>query len=193
MENKNHMPNRLTKIYTRKGDEGYTMLGDKRLSKDDLLVEAIGTIDELNSVIGVVISQHIHDPNIEKEFTRIQNELFDLGGELHLPKYSVISAEHVTRLENILDAWNSTLPPLKEFLLPRGNPKASVCHVARTVCRRAERCIVRLHRQVPLENPEILRYLNRLSDVLFVASRMLARETAEKELMWDHEKNNEKT
>lgn len=179
---------RLTKIYTRKGDEGYTTLGDTRVSKEDLLVEAVGTIDELNSCIGFVISLQITQKEIEEAFTQIQNDLFDMGGEFHLPDHIVITHEHITRLEQLIDAWNQTLPPLKEFLLPRGNPKSASCHVARTVCRRAERCVVRLHRQVSLHNPQILRYLNRLSDVLFVASRMLARETQEKELMWDHER-----
>lgn len=182
------MPYRLTKIYTRQGDEGYTHLGDKQISKDDLLVEALGTIDELNSFIGVIISQKIQHQDIEKQLTQIQNELFDMGGELHLPDRVVITAEKVTHLEKVLDGWNSTLPPLTEFLLPRGNSKSAFCHVARTVCRRAERCLVRLHRQVSLQNPEMLRYLNRLSDVLFVAARMLAKESDEKEILWDHER-----
>lgn len=182
------MPYRLTKIYTRKGDEGYTLLGDKHLSKDDLLVEALGTIDELNSLLGLIISQRIKTKEIENSLNRIQNELFDLGGELHLPERVVISKEHVKRLEKMLDKWNEDLPPLKEFLLPRGNPKSAAAHVARTVCRRAERALVRLHRQVSLKNTEMLRYLNRLSDVLFVAARMLARESDEKELMWEHDR-----
>src|SRR5258708_38311891 len=115
------MPYRLTKIYTRKGDEGYTTLGDNRISKDDLLVEALGTIDELNSTIGVVISQHIKHKNIEESLTRIQHDLFDLGGELHVPQYVAITDEKVTQLEKWLDEWNATLPPLTEFVLPRGN------------------------------------------------------------------------
>lgn len=178
---------RLTKIYTRKGDEGYTTLGDNRLSKDDLLVEALGTVDELNSFIGLVISIGLADKEIENCLSHIQNELFDLGGELHLPARVVITAEKVSHLEERLDAWNNTLPPLKEFVLPRGTPSAAACHVARTVCRRAERCMVRLHRQVALNNPEILRYLNRLSDLLFVIARLLARESNEKEILWAHE------
>jgi len=182
------MPYRLTKIYTRKGDQGYTTLGDNRLSKDDFLVEAIGTIDELNSVIGFVISLQIQHKGIADYLTQIQNELFDMGGELHAPEHSVINAEKVSVIEQKLDTWNKTLPPLKEFLLPRGNPKSAACHVARTVCRRAERCLVRLHRQVPLNNTELLRYLNRLSDLLFVVARMLGNETDEKELLWAHEK-----
>src|SRR5579872_250795 len=111
------MPYRLTKIYTRKGDEGYTHLRDQKMSKDDLLVEALGTIDELNSAIGLILSFGIPNQAVEKALTDIQHELFDLGGELHLPEHPAITADHVTRLENILDQWNNTLPPLKEFLL----------------------------------------------------------------------------
>lgn len=177
---------RLTKIYTRKGDEGYTTLGENRLSKDDLLVEALGTIDELNSFIGFVMSQGIKDKEIETCLTQIQNELFDMGGELHLPAHVVITAEKVTQLEEKLDAWNKTLPPLQEFVLPRGNSATTACHLARTVCRRAERTMVRLHRQVALANPEMLRYLNRLSDLLFVLARILAKQNHEKEILWEH-------
>lgn len=180
------MPYRLTKIYTRKGDKGYTSLNDRPVSKDDLLIEAIGTLDELNSFIGLIIAFQIKNKEIENCLTQVQNDLFDLGGELHVPDRIKINAEKITWLENALDAWNSTLPPLKEFLLPRGNSKSAACHVARTVCRRTERCMVRLHRQVPLNNPEMLRYLNRLSDVLFVAARMLAAESQEQEVLWEH-------
>lgn len=182
------MPYRLTKIYTRKGDEGFTTLGDSRIPKDDLLVEAIGSIDELNSAIGLIIAQRIRDRQIEDCLTQIQNELFDFGGELHLPEHPAITAEHVTRLEQWLDEWNSKLPPLKEFILPRGNPAAAACHLARTICRRAERSVVRLHRQVPLHNPELLCYLNRLSDVLFVLARVLGKEGSDEEKLWEHER-----
>lgn len=177
---------RLTKIYTRKGDEGYTTLGENRISKDDLLIEALGTIDELNSFIGFVMSQGIKDEEIEHCLTRIQNTLFDMGGELHLPTRVVITPEKTTYLEEKLDAWNKTLPPLQEFVLPRGNPVTAACHLARTVCRRAERAMVRLHRQVTLPNPEMLRYLNRLSDLLFVLARILAKKAQEKEILWEH-------
>lgn len=177
---------RLTKIYTRKGDTGYTSLNDKSVSKDDLLIEALGTLDELNSVIGFVISLQIADKEIEQCLTQIQHDLFDMGGEMHFPERVVITPEKITQLENFLDGWNKSLPPLQEFLLPRGNPKSAASHVARTVCRRAERCMVRLHRQVALPNLEMLRYLNRLSDLLFVIARMLARESDEKELLWEN-------
>lgn len=176
---------RLTKIYTRKGDEGYTQLGDKPLSKDDLLLEALGTVDELNSAIGLVVSLGTKE-EVETCLTTIQQDLFNLGGELHLPEKITITPEKITQLEEVLDGFNKSLPPLKEFVLPRGTPASAACHVARTVCRRAERSMVRLHRQVTLNNPEILRYLNRLSDVLFVISRILARESNKSELLWEH-------
>ncbi len=183
------MPYRLTKIYTRKGDEGYTHLGKKRIAKDDFLIEAMGTIDELNSMIGLIISFQVHDKEIGQCLTQIQNELFDLGGELYSPEHIVITADKVTHLETMLDHWNETLPPLKEFLLPRGNPPSAASHLARTICRRAERCLVRLHRQTPLQNPEMLRYLNRLSDLLFVIARVLARENSKTEMMWEHKEH----
>lgn len=182
------MPYRLTKIYTRQGDEGYTQLGDKKIPKDDALVEVIGTLDELNSNIGLALAFAIADTTIRECLTRIQHDLFDMGGELHLPAYKAITAEKVTFLEKQLDAWNDTLPPLKEFVLPRGNPACAAIHVARTVCRRAERCLVHRHRQVPLDNPELLRYINRLSDLLFVIARILGREDDQPELLWEHER-----
>lgn len=182
------MPNRLTKIYTRKGDEGFTHLGEQRLSKDDDLIVAIGALDELNSAIGVVLSLNLKNTKIEQQLTQIQNDLFDFGGELFLPQHPVISAKHVTRLETELDEWNAELPMLKEFLLPRGNPPSAHLHLARTICRRAECDLVRLHRHKSLSNSELLRYLNRLSDVLFVMSRIVALDTHEKELLWEHER-----
>ncbi len=182
------MPYRLTKIYTRQGDEGYTTLADNRISKDDLLIEALGTIDELNSAIGLIISLKINDEKVEAFLTEIQHELFDLGGELHTPEHITITPDKIAYLERTLDSWNQTLPPLKEFVLPRGNPQTAATHLARTICRRAERCLVRSHRQVALGNPDILKYLNRLSDVLFVTARVLAREGKEKEVLWEHER-----
>lgn len=177
---------RLTKIYTRHGDTGYTTLRNNPISKDDLLIEALGAIDELNAALGLIVALGSTNPSVNSCLTQIQHDLFNLGGELHLPEHLVITAEKVTALEQQLDEWNNTLPPLKEFVLPRGNPLSATCHLARTICRRAERCLVKLHRQVPLHNTEMLRYLNRLSDLLFVMSRILAKETNETELMWDH-------
>lgn len=182
------MSYRLTTIYTRKGDEGYTSLNDKPLSKDDLPIEVVGTLDELNSQIGMVVALGIPDLEIETTLTQIQHDLFNIGGEMHLPERIAIRPEKITWIESQLNQWNAALPPLKEFLLPRGTPAAAACHVARTVCRRAERCVVHLHRQVPLHNPEILRYLNRLSDLLFVIARVIARDNDSKELLWENPK-----
>jgi cob(I)alamin adenosyltransferase len=181
------MPYRLTKIYTRQGDKGYTKLGNNQISKDDVLIETLGTIDELNSMLGFVISL-LKNKEIDDCLTQIQNDLFDLGGELYLPDHMVITADKVTHLEQMLDTWNNTLPPLEEFLLPRGNPASAATHVARTVCRRAERALVRLHKQTPLKNTEMMRYLNRLSDLLFVIARILANENGKQELMWEHKR-----
>lgn len=180
------MPYRLTTLYTRKGDEGYTSINDKPLSKDDLPIEVVGTLDELNSQIGMVIALGVPDLEIETTLTQIQHDLFDIGGEMHLPDRIVIQPEKITWLENQINQWNAGLPPLKEFLLPRGTPAAAACHIARTVCRRAERCLVRMHRQIPLQNPELIRYLNRLSDLLFVISRIITRDCDTKEVMWEH-------
>lgn len=181
------MPYRLTKIYTKKGDEGFTTLGDKRISKDDLLVEAIGSIDELNSAIGLILSNPIAEEKIRAQLLKIQNDLFDLGAELHLPEKITINEVYIKQLESWLDEWNKTIPPLKEFLLPGGTHASASCHLARTICRRAERCLVRLHRHVTLNNLDLLKYLNRLSDYLFVLARILAKEKNKEEKLWEHE------
>lgn len=181
------MPYRLTKIYTRKGDLGYTSLRGQRLSKDDVLVEAIGDLDELNAHIGLIFATK-PPPDIAECLTQIQNDLFDLGGELHAPEYISITADKITHLEQTLDNWNSNLPPLEEFLLPRGNLSVTATHIARTVCRRAERTLVKLHRHGPLANLEMIRYLNRLSDLLFVMARTLSQITDEPEVLWEHER-----
>lgn len=181
------MPYRLTKIYTRKGDDGYTTFGEKRLPKDDFLIEAIGTIDELNSAIGLIVSFQPKNKEVESVLTQVQNDLFDFGGELHLPTHLAITQKKVLYLEQKLDEWNGKLPPLKEFLLPRGNPPSAAAHLARTVCRRAERTLIKLHRQASLSNLQMLSYLNRLSDLLFVISRVLALESSEAEILWKHD------
>lgn len=182
------MPNRLTKIFTRTGDEGYTTLRDVRHSKDDLVIEALGDIDELNSAIGLVVVLPPHSEQIRICLMQVQQDLFDLGAEMHVPERVSITPEKVIWLETKLKEMNSELPPLKEFVLPGGNPASAAAHVARTVCRRAERSLVRLHRQSSLDNPEMLRYINRLSDLLFVCSRMLSRVSHEKEIMWENQK-----
>ena len=179
---------RLTKIFTRKGDDGFTTLGDNRLSKDDLMIEALGDIDELNSSIGFIHAMRPQHSDIENCLTQVQQDLFDIGGEMHVPERVAITPEKVLWLETQLENWNKTLPPLKEFILPRGNPASAACHISRTVCRRAERSMVRLHRQITLNNPEKLRYLNRLSDLLFVMSRILAKVSREEELMWEKDR-----
>lgn len=183
------MSYRLSKIYTKKGDDGSTSLdAHQRIPKNHSRIEAIGTIDELNSAIGMVLALGIKTSSIQTAFTNIQQELFNLGGELSLPQHIVMTPEKVNQLEHWLDEWNETLPPLKEFILPGGNPTSAACHLARTICRRAERCLVTLKNEEEY-NPEILRYINRLSDVLFVAARVLAQENGSKEVLWEHERN----
>lgn len=180
------MGNRLSKIYTRTGDDGTTGLGDgTRVSKDDARVEAYGTLDELNSVLGVLLAEKL-PADVTAALQPIQHELFDLGSEFCLPGYAIITAEHVKRLETTLDQFNESLPPLKEFILPGGNRAAAVCHLARTVCRRAERRAWTLHKKHP-QNPESIKYLNRLSDLLFVLARSIARHEG-KEVLWKHKR-----
>ncbi|HEY3646287.1 MAG TPA: cob(I)yrinic acid a,c-diamide adenosyltransferase [Gammaproteobacteria bacterium] len=181
------MGNRLSKIYTRTGDDGTTGLGDgTRVPKDDARVEAYGTVDELNSVIGMLLAEEVH-LDIRNCLTRVQHELLDLGGELCIPGYTAITPEHITRLENELDGFNAPLPPLKEFILPGGSRAAAVCHLARTVCRRAERRTYTLHSAAPV-SPQALEYLNRLSDLLFVLGRVIARHDRGTEVLWNHER-----
>lgn len=182
------MPYRLTKIYTRKGDKGLTRIGKNQIPKDDALIEALGTIDELNSTLGVILAHQIKDAAIATQLSKIQNDLFNFGGELYLPEYHAITKEVVQQLEQTLDEWNAKLPPLKDFLLPGGNVKSAMAHLARTVCRRAERSLVTLNRRKTLSNQEMLRYINRLSDLLFVAARLLAQETHAEEKIWQHSK-----
>lgn len=181
------MGNRLSKIYTRTGDDGSTGLGDgTRVAKDSARVEAYGTVDELNSSIGMLLAEKL--PNqISEALIRIQHELFDLGSELCVPGYTAITPEHIVWLEQTLDGFNADLPPLKEFILPGGSRAAAICHMARTICRRAERRTLTLHRESPV-NSEVLRYLNRLSDLLFVLARVIARQDGGSEVLWKHER-----
>jgi len=177
------MGHRLSKIYTRTGDDGTTGLGDgKRTDKDSPRVEAYGTVDELNSLIGLVLAEPVPE-TVQRCLTRIQNELFDLGGELCLPGHTLVAGERVAGLEEDLDALNADLPPLKEFILPAGDRAAATCHVARSVCRRAERRLVTVARTEEV-NEVVVRYLNRLSDLLFVVARVLARRDGSEEVMW---------
>lgn len=181
------MGNRLSKIYTRTGDDGTTGLGDgTRVGKDSARVNAYGTVDEANSSIGVVLAAQVPD-DIRALLTTVQHQLFDLGGELCIPGHAAISAEDVDALERQLDYYNEALPPLKDFILPAGGEAAARCHLARTIVRRAERETVTLARHDAVR-PEAIRYLNRLSDLLFVLARVLARADGQGEVLWNHER-----
>jgi cob(I)alamin adenosyltransferase len=181
------MGNRLSKIYTKTGDDGTTGLGDgTRVAKDSARVAAYGTVDELNSAIGIVLAQEIAAP-VRETLTQIQHDLFDLGGELCIPGMAMVRDADVERLEQTLDGFNADLPALKDFILPGGGMPAACCHLARTVCRRAEREVVTLSRSETVR-PEAVRYLNRLSDLLFVLSRVLARASGHGEVLWQHER-----
>jgi cob(I)alamin adenosyltransferase len=180
------MGHRLSRIYTRTGDDGSTGLGDgMRVPKEHLRVEAYGTVDEANSAIGVVLATPGLPPAVNECLTAVQHDLFDLGGELCMPGHRVIVADDVERLEQALDAFNADLPPLKDFILPGGGPAAAACHLARTVARRAERRVWALAR-VEQVAPEVPQYLNRLSDLLFVIARVLARHENGSEVLWRH-------
>jgi len=177
------MGHRLSKIYTRTGDDGTTGLGDgSRVEKDHPRVEALGANDELNSHLGLMLAHEL-PPALRAEITTIQHELFDLGGELSVPDRAVIQDDQVERLEKFLDGLNETLAPLKEFILPGGCHVAATAHVARAVCRRAERRLATLARQANV-NPASLRYLNRLSDLLFVMARALNAANGQPDVLW---------
>lgn len=177
------MGHRLSKIYTRTGDDGTTGLGNgARVPKDHLRVEAYGTVDELNSVLGVALALPLPE-EVRVALTPIQHELFDLGGELCIPGRQVIDENHVARLEQTLDGLNATLSPLKEFVLPGGTQGAALIHLARTVCRRAERRTITLARSESV-NALSIKYLNRLSDLLFVAARHINIQAQMPEILW---------
>ena len=182
------MGNRLSKIYTRTGDDGSTGLGDgTRVGKDSARVTAYGTVDEANSAIGVLLAVPSVADDIRALLTTVQHQLFDLGGELCIPGHAAIDDDDIDRLEQQLDRYNDDLPPLKEFILPGGGEAAARCHIARTVVRRAERETVALSR-VEAVRPQAIRYLNRLSDLLFVLARVLARASGHGEVLWQHER-----
>ena len=178
------MGHRLSKIYTRTGDDGTTGLGDgTRVPKTHGRIEAYGTVDETNSAIGMILAVPGLPADVAEALTQIQHELFDLGGELAVPGYRAITAQHIDQLEQRLDRFNDPLPPLKEFILPGGGPAAAACHLARAISRRAERCAWALAQQEDIA-PEVTRYLNRLSDLLFVVARVLARHENGQEVLW---------
>jgi cob(I)alamin adenosyltransferase len=182
------MGHRLSRIYTRTGDDGTTGLGDgQRVRKDHARVEAYGTVDEANSAIGVVLAVPGLPADVAHCLTAIQHDLFDLGGELCIPGTQAIKADRITQLEAVLDKFNEPLPALRDFILPGGGPAAAACHLARTIVRRAERRVWSLAEidQVNIEAPQ---YLNRLSDLLFVIARVLARHECGTEILWQHDR-----
>jgi cob(I)alamin adenosyltransferase len=178
------MGNRLSKIATRTGDNGTTGLGDgSRVDKDSLRVQAMGDVDEMNSHLGLLLSEDLPAGLCEELFT-IQHDLFDLGGELCIPGYTLIKLEHVARLDALLAKYNADLPPLADFILPAGSRAASQAHVCRTVCRRAERAIVTLGKAETL-NDHPRQYMNRLSDLMFVLARVLNRHAGGGDVLWE--------
>lgn len=193
----------ISKVYTKAGDRGETTLGNGlRVRKDAARVAAFGDVDELNAIMGLLrleLTREQRDGEtnpvidaLDGQFARIQQELFNLGGELATPPipekperdFVGIEERHVERLEHEIDAWNANLDPLKSFILPGGGGVATVCHLARTVCRRAERQIVTLAAGETVRG-EVQRYVNRLSDYLFVVARAAARELGHPEVLWD--------
>jgi len=180
------MGNRLSKIYTRTGDNGTTGLGDgSRTNKDSIRVEAMGDVDELNSVIGLILAEGV-SPRLQVTLTKIQHDLFNLGGEICIPGYERLTTLCVDELEQSIDTLNEELSPLKEFILPGGSKSAAFCHLARTVCRRAERKLIELHRNEKVTEIS-LQYLNRLSDLLFVMCRIINKEAGVSDVLWRNE------
>ena len=183
-----YVGNRLSKIYTRTGDAGTTGLGDgTRVPKDSLRIHALGDVDELNSALGLLLCEDL-PASAREALMGIQHDLFDLGGELCIPGFKNVTEAQVKRLEDLLDAYNADLPPLKDFILPGGARSASVAHLARTVCRRAERGVVALAAAEPVSDL-VRQYLNRLSDLLFVLGRVLNRHAGGTDVLWQQGKN----
>jgi len=181
------MAHRLSKITTRTGDRGETGLGDgSRVAKSSPRVRALGDVDELNSAIGLLVAEQ-PPAEIAETLSDIQHDLFDLGGELSIPGHAMLGDAQIERLEARIEAWNAELPPLKEFILPGGIRAAAAAHLARTVCRRAERSLVELKEKEEASDAA-LRYLNRLSDLLFIAGRRLNRAAGRSDVQWRHER-----
>jgi cob(I)alamin adenosyltransferase len=177
------MGHRLTQIATRTGDDGTTGLGDgSRTRKDSLRVAAMGDVDELNSTIGLLLTEPLPD-DIREALLDIQHDLFDLGGELCIPGFENLAESQVARLDALLLRYNATLPRLQEFILPGGSRSAAIAHIARTVCRRAERAIVSLGGEEAIR-PACRQYVNRLSDLLFVLARVLNRHEGGSDVQW---------
>ncbi len=177
------MGHRLSRIYTRTGDDGTTGLSrNRRLPKDHLRIEGIGAVDELNAVIGMILTETMSD-QIRSALIEVQHRLFDLGGELSIEDRQLITEDHVDALEKTLDSFNNELEPLKEFILPGGATAAACCHLARTVCRRAERRLCSLAREETV-SPVLIKFINRLSDLLFVLARCLNHQAGEEDVLW---------
>ena len=177
------MANRLSKIYTKTGDTGTTGLGDgSRVNKDSLRIDAMGDVDELNAVIGILLTEPLHEL-IRSTLDDVQHDLFDVGGEIFIPGYSMLKVDRVKALENVLDELNEPLPSLKEFILPGGSRASAYCHLARTVCRRAERSMIKLNRDETVTVIS-LQYINRLSDLLFVMSRSINHASNVPDVLW---------
>lgn len=185
------MGNRLSKIYTRTGDQGTTGLGDgTRVNKDSLRVEAMGDVDELNAVIGLLLTEKLSD-NLINLLTQIQHDLFNMGAEICIPNYAVLQQTSIDSLEKSIDQLNEVLLPLKEFILPGGTKAAAICHLARTVCRRAERKLITLHKNEGVTEIS-LKYLNRLSDLLFVMCRVINKDAGVDDVLWKNEQTTNK-
>ena len=181
------MGHRLSKIVTRTGDAGTTGLGDgSRVVKDSPRIDAIGTVDELNSALGVLLAEDLPDA-IARCLTRVQHDLFDLGGELSIPGHAALTDTHVARVEGDVETFNATLAPLKEFILPGGTRAAALAHVARTVCRRAERSLVHVAGTETVSERSRI-YINRLSDLLFVLARALNVAAGQPDVLWDKDR-----
>lgn len=182
------MGNRLSKIVTRTGDYGTTGLGDgSRVAKDCARVEAVGAVDEANSAIGIVLAVDAVPDAVRDCLVEVQHDLFELGGELCIPGHSAIDQAYIDRLESDVESFNTDLPPLKDFILPGGGEAAAACHLARTVVRRAERRVISLAGSESLR-PEVTCYLNRLSDLLFIIARVLARIETGQEVQWKRDR-----
>lgn len=188
------MGNRLSSITTRTGDDGTTGLGDgSRVKKTEWRVHAMGDVDELNSAIGVLLSEPL-PTDVREELIAIQHDLFDLGGELCIPGFNNMAEAQLERLDGLIAKHNATLPRLAEFILPAGSRAASLAHICRTVCRRAERSVISLAETTQLNQPPAARpicqqYLNRLSDLLFVLARVLNRFAGGSDVLWQQGKN----
>jgi cob(I)alamin adenosyltransferase len=182
------MAHRLSKIATRTGDAGETGLGDgTRTPKDSPRVQALGDIDELNSALGLLLAEEVPDA-MRAALEQVQQDLLDLGGEASIPGHRILGEAQVARLDTLLEDWNRDLPPLKEFVLPGGSRAAAAAHQARTICRRAERSLVALGRREAV-GEHARQYLNRLSDLLFVAARLLNRYAGRADVMWRHDRS----